>query len=68
MANQELYWDATYAIALALLENHPNLSAQTVGLNQLFELIINLPNFQDDPELATERILIDVLNVWYEET
>ena len=68
MANQELYWDATYAIALALLENYPQLSVQTVGLDQLFELVINLPDFQDDPELATERILLDILNVWYEET
>jgi FeS assembly protein IscX len=63
----ELYWDATYAIALALLEHHPNIDPEQTGLHQLAALIERLPGFADDPVLVTERILQDIQIVWYEE-
>ena len=63
----ELYWDSTYAIALALIEHHPDLDPEDVGLQEMAELIENLPGFSDDPALATERILLDIQIVWYEE-
>jgi FeS assembly protein IscX len=64
----ELYWDSTYAIALALIEQHRDLDPEDVGLAEMAELVENLPGFSDDPELATERILLDIQIVWYEET
>lgn len=64
----ELYWDSTYAICMALIEHYPNHHVVDVGLAELTELIIALPGFSDDPDLVTERILLDVQNVWYEET
>jgi len=64
----ELYWDSTYAIALALIQHHPDLDPGDVGLGEMAELIENLPGFSDDPALATERILLDIQIVWYEET
>ena len=64
----ELYWDSTYAIALALIQHHPDLDPEDVGLEEMAELIENLPGFSDDPALATERILLDIQIVWYEET
>jgi FeS assembly protein IscX len=64
---QELYWDATYAIVLALMEHHPHLFPEDVGLDTLFELVVALPEFVDDPVLANERILLDILTTWYEE-
>lgn len=63
----ELFWDSTYAIALALIEHHPDLDPEDVGLQEMAELIENLPGFSDDPALATERILLDIQIVWYEE-
>lgn len=63
----ELYWDSTYAIVQALLEHHPRLSPEQVGLLEMARLIEELPGFQDDPALATERMLLDIQNVWYEE-
>jgi FeS assembly protein IscX len=63
----ELYWDATYAIAISLMTHHPDLQPEYVGLNELVELIINLPGFQDDPALVTERILQDIQITWFEE-
>jgi FeS assembly protein IscX len=64
---QELFWDATYAIAMALIDQYPERSPEEVGLNEMAEMIEQLPGFIDDPALATERILIDIQIVWYEE-
>jgi len=63
----ELYWDTTYAIALALMAEHPNLDPQQVGLDQLAQLVLALPGFVDDPALANERLLVDIQITWYEE-
>jgi FeS assembly protein IscX len=63
-----LYWDSPYAIALALLEHHPNLDPSEVGLMEMAQLILHLPAFSDDPALVTERILLDVQIAWYEES
>ncbi len=54
-------------MAIALIENYPDLQPEDVGLEELAELIETLPGFADDPAMATERILIDVQIVWYEE-
>ncbi|MFO7683493.1 MAG: Fe-S cluster assembly protein IscX [Chloroflexota bacterium] len=63
----ELFWDATYAIVIALMEHYPEIFPESVGLNEMAEMIERLPGFADDPALATERILMDIQIVWYEE-
>ena len=65
---QELYWDSTYAIVVALMEQYPHLQPEMVGLDELTEMVENLPGFVDDPALATERMLLDIQITWYEET
>ena len=62
-----LYWDSPYAIAMALIDAFPEYNPEKVGLHQLSELITKLPGFNDDFELANERILVDIQIVWYEE-
>jgi FeS assembly protein IscX len=62
-----LYWESTYAIALALIEQHTNRHPESVGLHELANLVIQLPGFQDDPTIVTEQTLLDIQNVWYEE-
>ena len=64
---QNLYWDMTYAIAISLIEQHPQLNPEEVGLYKLVDLIEALPNFADEPALVTERILKDIQIVWFEE-
>ncbi|MCA9970636.1 MAG: Fe-S cluster assembly protein IscX [Anaerolineales bacterium] len=64
----ELYWDATYAIALALIDEFPDQRPEDVGLVELLHLVERLPGFQDDPAVVSEQTLLDILNVWYEET
>jgi FeS assembly protein IscX len=60
-------WDAPYAIALALIKNHPDLNVEDIGYEQLFELVIALPDFGDDPELGHRGLLDDIIREWYEE-
>ena len=63
----ELYWDSTYAIALALIEQHPTQNIEELGYEELAQFIEALPGFKDDPTIVTDRILEDILIVWYEE-
>ena len=63
----ELYWEATYAIAMALIEYFPDHNPEEVGLYELAQIIQSLPGFSDEPGLATEQILLDIQTVWYEE-
>jgi len=65
--SNKLYWDATYEIVLSLIDNHPDANLDALGLQQLYELIVALPGFADDPELANEGILTEILREWYEE-
>lgn len=62
-----LYWDSSYAIVLSLMEAHPGVDVETVGVEQLFQWIIALPDFRDDPGLANDGMLTDILREWYEE-
>ncbi len=63
-----LYWEATYEIVLALMSVYPEVNLDTVGLEQIKEWVVALPNFEDEPTLANDGILTDILRDWYEET
>ena len=63
----ELYWESTYAIAMALIETHPDANPEEIGLSQMTDMILALPGFSDDPAMVTERILLDIQIVWFEE-
>ena len=62
-----LFWDSAYAIAVALIEQYPDVDPANVGLNELALMIEALSGFRDDPALANEQILLDVQFAWYEE-
>jgi FeS assembly protein IscX len=63
----KLYWDSTYEIVLNLMEVYPDIDIDGIGLEQLYGYVVNLPNFADDPELANDGILNEILREWYEE-
>ncbi|MGJ3240519.1 MAG: Fe-S cluster assembly protein IscX [Anaerolineae bacterium] len=67
MSEKALYWDASYEIVLALIEAYPTMNLDHIGLTQLNQMIISLPNFEDDPTLVNDGILNDILREWYEE-
>lgn len=63
----QLYWESTYAITVALMTQYPERNPEDVGLEELAQLVVALPGFADDPDMVTERILLDIQIVWYEE-
>ena len=52
---------------MALMKRYPDLDPIGIGLYELADLIETLPNFNDDPDMANERILQDIQISWYEE-
>jgi FeS assembly protein IscX len=62
-----IYWDATYEIVLALKAKYPLEDLKEVSLQDIFEWVTKLSNFDDDPELANDEILLAIYQEWYEE-
>ena len=64
----KLYWESSYEIVLALMQAYPEQDIEQIGIEQLYQWIVNLPGFADDPALVNDGILSDILREWYEET
>ncbi|MBL1134214.1 MAG: Fe-S assembly protein IscX [Chloroflexi bacterium] len=67
-SREPLYWEATYAIAMRLMEDYARVDPTALGTQQLLEMVLNLPDFADEPILANEELLVEILRVWYEES
>ena len=61
-----LTWDASYAIALALQHKFPDQALEDVSLQMIFDWTLELPNFEDDPEMVNQEILAAIYQEWYE--
>ncbi len=66
--DDELYWDSTYALALRLRHAHPDVDLADVTLKMIYNWVVALPDFQDDPQLANDDLLSAIYQEWYEET
>lgn len=62
-----LYWESTYEIVLHLMELYPNIDLDSLGTKQLLDMVLGLPQFADDPRLANEALLNEILREWFEE-
>ena len=60
-------WTDTQRIAEELYDNHPEINPKTVRFTQLRDLIIALPNFDDDASRCGEKILEAVQMAWINE-
>ena len=63
----QLYWDDAFAIALALIERHPDVDPLAVDWETLHRWVVELPDFADDASLAHAGWLRDIQQEWYEE-
>lgn len=63
-----LYWESSYEIVLSLMQHYPDFDVESVGIEQLAQMVVTLPGFADDPAMANQGILTDILREWYEET
>jgi FeS assembly protein IscX len=60
-------WEATYAIAMELKRKYKDVNIEDVTLGQIYNWTLELPDFEDDPQLANDDILRAIYQDWYEE-
>ncbi len=60
-----LTWDQPDDIAFALIDEHPDADPLDLNFVTLHEWIVALPDFDDDPEVATEGKLEAVVLAWH---
>jgi FeS assembly protein IscX len=61
-----LNWDTSVASAKALRLKHASMVLSDVSLEMIYEWTLDLPEFEDDPSLATDEILAAIYQEWYE--
>lgn len=57
-------WDDTEKLAKALEENYPEEDLDYLSLNDIEDLILELSDFEDDPEDVTDRALQLIKEEW----
>ena len=65
--DKTLTWEDSYAIALALIQRYPDKNLEEVSVGILYQWVISLPGFTDDPDLANDEILVAIYQAWSEE-
>jgi FeS assembly protein IscX len=61
-------WTDTLDIAIALSEAHPDKDPKEVNFVDLYQWVLALPGFNDDPKRCGEKILEAIQTAWIEET
>lgn len=60
-------WTDTLEIAIELSEAHPEIDPQTIRFTDLHRWVMELPDFDDDPEHSGEKILEAIQMAWIDE-
>lgn len=60
-------WTDTVRIAEALYDNHPDVDPLTVRFTDLHRWVLELDEFDDDPNRSGEKILEAIQMAWVEE-
>ena len=63
-----LKWTDVIDIAIQLEENYPDQDNLNLRFTDLHSWIINLPDFSDDPESSSEKILEAIQMAWIDES
>ncbi|MGI2013154.1 Fe-S cluster assembly protein IscX [Shewanella oncorhynchi] len=62
-----LTWIDSLDIALELLEAHPEVNPTQLHFTQLYEWVLALNDFADDPKHYNEKILEAIQQCWIDE-
>ena len=62
-----MLWTDVNDIAVELFEKFPDLDPTYIVFTDLREMIMNLENFEDDPDRSNEKILEAIQMLWLEE-
>jgi len=60
-------WLDIYDITAELVDNHPDINPLQINFVDLRDLVLNLPNFADDPQKCNEKILEAIQQAWLDE-
>ncbi len=60
-------WIDSQRIAEELFDNHSDIDPKTIRFTQLRDLVMALPDFNDDPDRCGERILEGIQQAWINE-
>lgn len=60
-------WTDTQDIAIALSEKYPDTDPKSVRFTDLYQWVLQLPGFDDDPKRCGEKILEGIQMAWMEE-
>jgi len=62
-----LKWIDVLDIAIELTETYPEADPMTVSFPDLYQKVMDLPDFDDDPDRCGEKILEAIQMAWIEE-
>lgn len=60
-------WTDTRDIAIELAERRPEVDPKSVRFTDLYDWVLALPGFDDDPKRCGEKILEAIQSAWIEE-
>ncbi len=60
-------WTDSREIAIALAEKHPDVDPERINFVDLYNWVIALEGFSDDPKRSGEKILEAIQMAWIEE-
>lgn len=60
-------WTDVRLIAIELAEAHPEVDPLTVRFTDLYNWVLALPDFKDDPKHSGEKILEAIQMAWIDE-
>ena len=61
-----LDWNSSFAIAKALRRKYSSVEIDDISLEMIYRWTLELPDFEDDPALATYEMLAAIYQEWYE--
>jgi FeS assembly protein IscX len=64
---EEMKWLETREIAIALAEAHPDVDPANVNFVDLYNWVLALDGFDDDPKRSGEKVLEAIQATWIEE-
>ncbi|MDH4230348.1 MAG: Fe-S cluster assembly protein IscX [Nitrospirota bacterium] len=62
-----LNWNSSEDIAFELIQRYPDKDPLSLRFTDLHKMIVDLPDFADDPKKASEGLLESIQMTWYEE-
>jgi FeS assembly protein IscX len=60
-------WTDSLEIAIALSDAHPDVDPRNVRFTDLYQWVLALPGFDDDPKHSGEKILEAIQMAWIDE-